>query len=294
MDHAICININSFPAPTIEQGKALFNDAIQGVLELYEERDRFFFYLESNVGDLLDLQISNDYTYEQFIEECDDVDLQSFLYEIEDKSPALDYLSEDQLERVVEYKFFVEGEPLDKFPDVYGLAWVVSGFLLSINTKKCWSNSEITIGRFDEDSGKPVRDTLSLKNISTLEHGIEHYRLMNVQDIDQIFQPNILSHNFKQWFNNDLTKENRYRVIEKLSLACNRKFQGGEPLFKTLEDGLREVRFDAYDGGAIRVLFKKLKNDSHALLVGFIKKSNKEGYDTAKTQAFKIFKDFSA
>src|SRR5690606_21771211 len=142
MDHTICINTNSFPAESIEQGTILFNDAIQGVLQLYEERDRFFFYLDSNENGLFDFQISNDLTYEQFIEGCTDIDLQTFLYEIEDKSPALDFLTEDQLERVVEYKFFVDGEPLDEYPDVYGLAWVVSGFLLSINTRECWANSE--------------------------------------------------------------------------------------------------------------------------------------------------------
>ncbi|BCA99395.1 hypothetical protein ATCC19606_17310 [Acinetobacter baumannii] len=95
---------------------------------------------------------------------------------------------------------------------------------------------------------------------------------MNVQDIDELVQPNILSEILKNWYNNDLSRENKHRVLEKLKLACERNFQGGEPLFKSLEDGFREIRFDAHNGGAIRILFKNIKDNSHALLVGFIKK----------------------
>ncbi|HAV6239100.1 TPA: hypothetical protein JI313_18865, partial [Acinetobacter baumannii] len=252
MDHTICINSNSFPASCLDQGMILFEDAIQGVLQLYRDKDRFFFFLDSNNGGLFDFKISEDLTYEQFIEKCGDNDLQTFLYEIEDKSPALDYLNEEQLDKIVEYKFFVDNEPYHEQPDVFGLAWVISGILLSINTDKCWSNSEVIIRRLDEQTGVPVEDTLSLKNISTLDHGIEHFNLMNVQDIDELVQPNILSEILKNWYNNDLSRENKHRVLEKLKLACERNFQGGEPLFKSLEDGFREIRFDAHNGGAIR------------------------------------------
>ncbi len=39
MDHTICINSNSFPASCLDQGMILFEDAIQGVLQLYRDKD---------------------------------------------------------------------------------------------------------------------------------------------------------------------------------------------------------------------------------------------------------------
>lgn len=41
---------------------------------------------------------------------------------------------------------------------------------------------------------------------------------------------------------------------------------------------IREIRFSAYPGGAIRILFKAAGNTQQAILLGFIKKSDAEGY----------------
>ena len=289
MDHVICINQNSFPAENPEVGFQLFDDAVQGVLQLQADSDRFLFYLDSNSGCLFDFEIAVDFTYQQFIDRCGDADLALFLSEVEDKSPALDNLSEEQMEDMAAYSFYVLNEAADNYPDVYALAWTVSGFLLSIATHARWDRSEINIARADE-LGRFVTEILTLKNISTLNHGIEHYQELNQIDLEKLVSPHFISQHLLSWVS-EQTSENKKIIYDKLRLACNRQFQGGEPLFKTLTncDGLREIRTSAYSGGAIRILFKNFDQQKQALLVGFIKHSDNEGYAQATKQANEVY-----
>ena len=46
-------------------------------------------------------------------------------------------------------------------------------------------------------------------------------------------------------------------------------------------DGIRELRFSAVQGGAVRILFGQLPDGKQAILVGFVKKSDSEGYPKA-------------
>lgn len=72
---------------------------------------------------------------------------------------------------------------------------------------------------------------------------------------------------FREWYN-QLDANNRHRVYKKIQLAAQRRFAGGEPLFKNLEngEGMRELRFSAYPGGAIRILFVDLSDGGKAIL----------------------------
>ncbi|WP_288491121.1 type II toxin-antitoxin system RelE/ParE family toxin [uncultured Acinetobacter sp.] len=289
MDHIICINQNSFPASNSQIGQELLQDALQGALQLQEGSDRFFFYLDSNGESLYDFNIAENYTYEKFCEDCDDVDMAVFLSEVEDKSPALDSLSDDQLEEMSSYSFYVKDRGVDRFPDVYALAWAVSGYLLSINTDHCWSQLEIHIARVD-GSGVYIDEDLKLKNISKYNHGVNHFNQLHEIDIVQLLDPHLVTESLKLWFEK-LSAENKTRVVDKLRLAYDKEFQGGEPLFKTLNncDGLREIRFSAYSGGAIRILFKHIQDSRQILLVGFIKYSNSGGYEQAIVEANNSF-----
>ena len=63
-------------------------------------------------------------------------------------------------------------------------------------------------------------------------------------------------------------------------------------LFKNLKNasGIREIRMNAYPGGALRILFKHYKDNLQAILIGFIKKNNSECYDTAIALAEERFR----
>ncbi|MDM2872070.1 MULTISPECIES: type II toxin-antitoxin system RelE/ParE family toxin [Citrobacter] len=295
MDHIICINKNSFPAENKDVGVSLFNDALQGVLQLQQCQDRFLFYLDSNDGDLSDLLIAPEFAYKDFIDECEDQDLALFLAEVEDKSPALDNLTEDQIEEMASYKFYIHNEAMDDYPDVYALSWVVTGYLLSLNIDERWNSSEIAISRVDNE-GRYVDDIFYLKNIANERHGLEHAQELfaDALSLVEVSRPHIVSDKLSSWFLNQ-TKENKMRIISKVKLACSRNFQGNKPLFESLTNGngLREIRISAYSGGAIRILFKNHHESIYALLVGFIKFSDSEGYSQAMQIAHEEYSTIS-
>lgn len=291
MDQIICINENSFPVNSRDEGAALFADALQGVLELQAGDDRFFFYLDCNDGGLLDFEIAVGFTYHNFIEYIEDQDLKLFLYEVEDKSPALDSLTEEQLGEMVDYDFYMPGYAVDKKPDVYGLAWALSGYLLSINSETRWNGIEIEIHRADDD-GRFVLEPLAIKNIAIAEHGVHHFQQLNNIDFDDIIGQHKASDCFFSWYSEQVA-ENRLKINDKIRLACKREFKGGKPLFDSLvnSDGLREIRIPAHSGGAIRIIFKHIEKGRQALLYGFIKKGDSEGYAAALEQAHREFSD---
>jgi len=294
MDLIFCINTNSFPAGNQQSGQSLFDDAIQGVLALTEHgQDRCQFYYDSNAEPLHALELSKGFTYEDFLD-ASEPDLQLFLLEVEDKSPALDALTSDQIDEMAAYRLYLSGQAMDPFPDVYSLAWVTSGYLLSLATEPKWCNETIKVCKADEQ-GRFVDDLLLLKNVAHEDHGKHHYDQLHAIDLDGILADHHASEEFKEWFT-QLEAANQKIVAEKLKLAVEKGFQGGKPLFDSLNnsDALREIRCSAYAGGAIRMLFRHHANANYVLLLGFIKHSDSEGYAKHIPSAERIYRGMTA
>lgn len=292
MEHFICINTNSFPAGTRDDAKKMFTDAIEGMLELNEGEDRFTFYLDTSDNiNLAEFELAAGYTFEEYTKDLasSNLDLYAFLLEIEDKSPAIENVSDDIFESISNYSFYVKGSAVDKFCDVFSFAWFMSSTLLSLNTDEKWSSESINICR--TENGEYLLEDLFLNNISTFEHGKIIYNKYNSINLDKICGRNYVADGFRTWFE-ELDNDNARRVADKLELACKREFQGGEPLFKNLKNasGIREIRMNAYPGGALRILFKHYKDNLQAILIGFIKKNNSECYDTAIALAEERFR----
>jgi hypothetical protein len=294
MEHVICFNTNSFPASTDEHAYKLLLDAIHGVLELNLGSDKFIFCLDSNGSLLSDLSLSEGFLYSDFIERTknEDRDLYTFLLDVEDRSPVLDSLTADELDDITKFTFYAKNQAVTgkDSTDIYSIAWFLSATLLSLNTKDVWNSNKVEICRILDD-GKYIEDEfLFLNNIASQEHGRLIYESFTKQDdIKNVLAGHYFSGELIDWYT-ELTVENKKRVLDKLTLSCERKFNGGEPLFKNLDDadGLREIRFNAYPGGAIRILFKP-QDDKQAILFGFIKKSNTEGYKHAIEKANELY-----
>lgn len=295
MDHQICFNTNSFPASSAEQAYILFNDALQGMLQLNDGGDRFTLYFDSE--ELLDeFKLAEDYTYVDFTTQLRDAsenDLYLFLLELEDKSPALDFIDDKVINEMAEYQFYMPNFPSPDNGEVFSLAYFLSATLLSIKTSEQWNSKQINIARISDD-GRYIDETLSLNNIACIDHGRSHFDAFKHVDINTICDNCLVSENFVDWYEG-LTTDNKHKVVDKYRLAVEREFNGGEPLFKTLVngDGMREIRIDAYSGGAIRVLFKSCLENKQAILLGFIKKSNNEGYAENIPKAHNIFEELT-
>ena len=292
MDLPICINSNSFPASSHQQGDELMLAALQGVLQLVEGNERVLFYYDSNEQPLLDLQLAQNYTYEDFRESCNDVDLQAFLYEVEDKSPALDALTDAQFEEIAEYDLYIPDQPLDSHRDVYALAWILNGYLLSLATDERWSKPEVQATQQGEQ-GQYKDEFVTLKNISCINHGQYFFAANAKIDFAEVISPHSMSNELQEWISQQ-SKENQQIILNKLKLAVARSFQGGGPLFKSLitSGSLREIRFSAFSGGAIRILFSHYYDTNYLLLNGFIKHDDNEGYKQNIALAEEILTNF--
>jgi len=294
MDHTVCLNSNSFPADNSDVAYELFNDSLQGLLNINTGTDRYILYYDSpNSEPLEQFKLAEQLSYSEFKEKLlaqGEQDLFLFLEEFEDKSPAMDYLSEDVMEDLGNYSFYMPGDAIASNTDIFGLTWFLQAVMLSINTGEQWNQYKIAIARITDD-GQFIDENLSISNIASSNHGQLLYDEFTHVDINTICDKCLLTEEFINWYEKQ-TEENCYRVIEKLKLSSDKDFQGGKPLFETLTDGdgLREIRFSAYSGGAIRILFKALGYSKQAILVGFIKKSNSEGYESNIKKATELFK----
>lgn len=295
MEHLLCINTNSFPANSKENAIELFMDSIQGMLQLFvEDNDRVAFYLDAEKDIALhELQLFDDFKYSDFLnflEINNEYDLLSVLYEIEDKSPALDFFSEADIDSITQYTYFLHDAKLHSNPTVFSIADYLNAKLLSLNTSPEWNSYQLHFNRTEE--GEFNEDKIVIDNISNKLHGQTLYRLYNTLDITKTCLNGIFSTHIIEWFNL-LSIENQNIVFRKLSYCNEKGFRGNEPLFKPLEDAIWETRFDAFKGGTIRILYK-LHDGNIVILTGFIKKSNTEGYDVnikkAKIIYNKLFK----
>lgn len=290
MDHNFVLNKYSFPAASKTIGFDLMLDAVRGMIAVVADDDRY-----SLISDgFNECKITSDFTYQDFLDELNecDPDLQIILLECDDKSPALDILSTAQFEEVAGTAYYFHDEAYVKSIDELAYAFIFDATLLSIATSDKWKKSEIAFSTYvaNVTNIHPAY----LRNISSKEHGSElrgNYDDSDIKSLSESFSECIFSEDFILWENN-LQADLKKRVRNKIKLANDKKFQGGEPLFKTLDDanGMRELRFSAVQGGAVRILFDTVNERKQAVLVGFIKKSNNEGYDEAITKAKNILK----
>ncbi len=298
MEHAICLNTLSLPASDEKSAYNLMLEACYGMLELNTGNDRFALYFDDMNKTIYECQLAENYTYNDFLDELEAnqlIDLLLMLQEAEDKSPALDHITLEAFDELTSFQFYLPDSGLNEVMDILGIAWLVDGTLLSLLTHDHWKQSKVSISRWNDDEKR--EDRYFINNISGVKNGIEIHneiKALTERTIDDICSQCIYTQEFREWYKG-LNETNRHRVYKKIQLAAQRRFSGGEPLFKNLGDGdgMRELRFSAYPGGAIRVLFGALPNDGQAILVGFIKKSKKEGYKENMQRAQSLWTNLS-
>lgn len=283
MEHAVCLNTLSLPADNKASAYNLMLEACYGMLELNTGNDRFALYFDDMNKGIYECLLADNYTYNDFLNELEAnqlIDLLMVLEEADDKSPALEHLSLEAFDDLASFAFYLPDAGFNDIMDILGITWLVNGVLLSLLTHERWKNTKIAIARWD--NAKNREDRYFINNISGVKNGVEIRNEINSLSeltLDGVCSQCVYTGVFRDWFN-ELDENNRHRVFTKIQLAAQKQFSGGYPLFKTLESGggIRELRFSAYPGGAIRILFGVLPDNARAILLGFIKKSDKEGY----------------
>ena len=258
-------------------------DTCKGMFAIGNRGDRYAIYCENSKG-LGFNELAPAYTFKEFISDLginDLQDLQLSLLEIADKSGDLDLLIERNMDEITNYSFYFPDEPYVSSIDILGFAWFLDIPLLSLSSSSRWAIEVVKFAKYDPED--PVGCILEIYNVASQNHG-----LIIKRRLEDILRPTLkellpncqISNEFMEWLEN-LEGGNKSRVLDKLEFAAKKKFEGGEPLFKTLNNGIREVRFNATAGGAIRVLFARLSDKLWLITNAFIKKSDNEGYDKA-------------
>lgn len=286
MDHNFVFNKLSIPTANRNNAYNLLLGCVKGMIAVGSSDDRVAIYSD----DLHDCQIAPDYYYRDFISQLGDnheSDLQLALLEIDDKTPMLDFLSDDIVNEIASSTFYFPNEAYTGSIDILAIAWHLDATLLSIATTDIWQKNEVEFAKYSE--GQPSSGSSYLRNISCKEHGDairQQYLAVAETPLEELFPMCIFSVDFLEWIR-QLPKDVFNRIVDKMALADAKQFQGGEPLFNTLHDadGIREIRFSAVQGGAVRILFRALSENRSAILFGFIKKSDNEGYKDAINSA---------
>jgi hypothetical protein len=296
MDHNFVFNTLSLPAESSATAFTLLLDTMKGMLAVGTDDDRRALYSDQSL-DLNSCIIAPDTTYANFLTQLgliEEQDLQLALMEVDDKTPMVDFVTDEQFLEIASAAYYFPDEAYTGSIDILAMAWYLDATLLSVGTTAKWCANEVEFVEFA--SGKHVIAASFLRNISSFKHGCvlnQQYETISCKPIAETFLTCCFSANFLTWVDG-LAADLQSRIRGKLALAEAKKFQGGKPLFDTLTGsdakGLREMRFSAVQGGAVRILFDLLPTGKYAILVGFVKKSNSEGYEQAIKSALTLLK----
>ena len=273
MDYSLFFNHLSLPASNLNEAYSLLIDAFQGALYLNQNDDRFVLYSDDNSID--DCILAENFTYSDFknrLAERGENDLLSFIYEIEDKSPFLDHISNDYINELTECLPYFPDRPYDANLDIFRLALLENGIMLSLATEEYWQNYTIIFFISREGKGD---DRCQVYNISGKAHAASILDDLERTLLDVC--PNAtFTGFFNEWYD-DIKSEDRSKIRNILRHCHENNFQLGRPIIDTINDSqypnMKEIRAGNPYGqrGKIRILFAMNTDRRPAILVGFIK-----------------------
>ncbi len=292
MDYSLFYNHLSLPAYGEEAAYMLLIDSFQGVLHLGQNQDRFFLYYDGESID--DCQLTAGFTYSDFKNKLyaeNQIDLLSFITEIEDKAPFLKYISKELTDELLEISSYFKDRPYDSNLDIFTIAWLENGIMFSLATEKFWQNHTVSFLSSRQGQHKPTE--CKVYNISQEEHADFILNALE-QKIQDVCSDVIFTENFMNWYHR-CKKEDRNKIKDKMKYCHENNFQLGRPLIDTLSgsrlQNLKEIRIgNAHaQSGKIRILFAIKPNRIPVILYGFIKHS--DDYTEYVKIADKLFED---
>ncbi len=280
MDYSLFFNHLSLPASGKDEAYSLLINSFQGVLRLNQNEDRFILYFDVDYPD--DCILSEDFTYGNFKKNLYDNgenDLLTFIYEIEDKTPVIERLLEEDIDVLSQRLPYFEDRPYpDKNLDIFNIAWFEDGIMLSLATEELWQKHTITFASLLNGQHQP--DECTVYNISKKEHA--NFILKDMEPGLQDICPGVIfDANFINWYD-ECKKEDKNRVKSRLLRCYSKNFKLVRPIIDTLSGSrfpnMKEIRFgNAYaQSGKIRILFAMSPDRKTIILHGFIKHSNKD------------------
>ncbi len=273
----LCFNHYSLNTDiTPQHAYALLYDSFQGALYLNKNGDDTYvlYYEQASLGDCL---VGKDYTFYDFktdLLENHERDFYLFLSQIEDRSPYIDFISNEHIDELDKWTVYFPTRPYEGDYMIICLAWSLQGFVISLNTDPFWNHGHLKFA-FTEDHCTPVEFD-SVKNIASVRHGVLH-RAPVLETWEAICPDAILCDSFLQWEESRI-EQHRVVIREKIQMACTRNFDLKRPLVDTLTNSkfsnLKELRV----GGQLRIFFARLPDRRTAILGGLFKQGKERDY----------------
>lgn len=295
MDHSFVLNHFSLPIDPQKDAFKVVLSLMQGMIAVGDNDSRYSLFTDTG-SSLRECCFTDGFTFEDFLNRLpseNEHDLQLALAEIDDKTPMLDFIDDQQIEEIASSGYYFSDDGYTQSIDLLAIAWHQDAILLSVPNNERWSAPEILFAKYTE--GIDCNGTLSLPNVSSKESGEvlhQNFYVTAESPLHECVNNCEFSTEFFEWFN-ALPLDLRHRIRSKLLLADSKAFQGGEPLFKTLDDadGMRELRFSAVQGGAVRILFGQLPIGLQGIFIGWVKKDDADGYASNIRTANKVWQE---
>jgi len=290
MDHVICLNNLSVPAENQLVAYDLLNNSFQGILHLNGGGDRYLLYYDGD--SITSCEFATNYNlnnYKEDLQRDNEVDLLSFIYEIEDKSPLIEQLSDDEFEQLAISQIYFQGRPYVK-ADIFGYAYLNNYTMMSLQTNDMWAEYYIEFNIIKGAGFRPIK--CKVYNVSSRAHA-----LAIRQDSEKTLQQEVANINYSNSFNAwyaTLLLQDKIKIKNKIIHCNDNEFQIGRPIVDTIRDSdypnMKEICVgNAYgSSGKIRILFASDTNQKINILVGFIKHSN--DYSDEIKEADSIFR----
>lgn len=276
MEHLLCFNHVNLPVDVRNNAFALLEESLQAALRLNSGEDRYAIYYD--VEDQNQILLSEGYLYSDFKRELSgrDVDLFSFILEIEDKVPFLEKLPEEDVEELSGVTGYVPGKGYATNYDIFTYAWLKSGFLLSLGSDDFWRRNTIDLSiSFDNFQNE---SQVSIRNLSRFENADFHIGQAR-EKIEEVFPGLHFEADFLGWYD-AICQNDRDKTKNVIRLCVEGDFRLGRPVIDTLRDSdyqnMKEIRVGNAFGqrGKIRLFFISSADRIIYILLGFIKHSN--------------------
>ncbi|GHV96219.1 hypothetical protein AGMMS50293_25390 [Spirochaetia bacterium] len=274
MNYEFCLNPLSLPAAAKDDANTFLTEIFRGIAGLPLAESVVTLYSEKKLDET---EVSSGWTYYDFkssLINTNEIDLAGFVLELEDKSPFLEFVTDEEFLKLADYDLrLFETTPLNgSESDIIRFACLHEAILISFPTADIWKKDSLPVA-ITNISTREV-DEISLLNIfnTSVEHIIPQDNWKDGLSANIIF-----AEEFDAWFSS-LQQKNQIHMANLIGRADKMNFAGTDKQTKLIlgsSMAIREWRGGCPMGGSGRIrFFYKSTAGKIYILCGFIKTNN--------------------
>lgn len=291
MDFELFYNHFSAPLPTRDSAYSQLTAAIRDALFLNKTGDDRI-TLSYDLSNINMHTLADNYYYSDYIDDLrnnGENDLMLTLLEMVDKAPLLNNLSDEDVDFLASSMIYVSGISYDRSMDLFGIAFVKNGIVLSLPSNPAWVEPSIAFSIFSAEQTAAIN--YLLRNISQPGHSVTILNGLAPQiSLAEQFPTIRFENDIIAWFIT-LPHDDKVKISNAIQHCLCASFEIGRPLVDTIHGSrianLKELRAGNHsqDSGKLRILFLRDENRNVHFLTGFVKYSNDYSIPISRAEA---------